>query len=90
MESDLLFEPRKEVLAELPDGNIEMTEFESGFLCGLIRARRPKNIVEVGVAAGGTTAILIKLIDMLDLNEQTRLWSVDLCEAYYRDHSKRS
>ena len=90
MESDLLLEPRKEVMAELPDGDIEMTEFESGFLCDLIRSRRPKNIVEVGVAAGGTTAILIKLIDMLDLNEQTRLWSVDLCEAYYRDHSKRS
>ncbi len=90
MESELFLEPRKEVVAVWPGADIEMTEFESGFLCGLIRSRRPKNIVEVGVAAGGTTAILVKLIDMLDLNGQTRLWSVDLNEGYYKDPSKRS
>ena len=90
MESELLFDPRREALAELPDGDVEMTEFESAFLCGLIRSRRPKNIVEVGVAAGGTTAILVKTIDMLGLHDQTRLWSVDLNEAYYKDHGKRT
>ena len=67
------------------DRKIEMTHFESGFLCGLLKRERPKKILEVGVAAGGTSAVLLKSISMLNLN--TKLYSVDLCHKYYANPS---
>lgn len=86
---DLYSAPRKSLISELSlTEKTEMSDFESAFLCGLIKMRRPKKILEVGVAGGGTTAILAKTIDMLDMNTDTKLWSVDLSEAYYRDPSK--
>lgn len=35
----------------------EMNEDQRGFLCGLLRDYNPQKILEVGVAAGGTTTI---------------------------------
>lgn len=67
------------------DRKIEMTHFESGFLCGLLKRERPKKILEVGVAAGGTSAVLLKSIAMLDLD--AKLYSVDLCHKYYANSS---
>ena len=67
------------------DRKIEMTHFESGFLCGLLKRERPKKILEVGVAAGGTSAVLLKSISMLNLN--AKLYSVDLCHKYYANPS---
>lgn len=40
---------------------IEMSPFDSGFLCGLMKKYRPKRILEVGVSAGGTTSIILRL-----------------------------
>lgn len=52
-------------------GKAEMTEEGLAFLCGLIRVNRPHKIVEIGVAAGGTTAVIMNCIAMLGL--QTRI-----------------
>ena len=41
-----------------PEGEPEMTPFESAFLCGVLREFRPNKIVEVGIAGGGTSAII--------------------------------
>lgn len=90
LRDELYFEPRKAIRQLKLDDYIEMTEFESAFLCGLIRKFRPKNILEVGVAGGGTTAILEEVIDLLDMNDESKLWSVDISEGYYRDKSKKS
>lgn len=48
-------EPRKTILPklDLPVGEPEMSEFESAFLCGMLRSVHPKKILEVGVAGGG-------------------------------------
>ena len=43
----------------------EMTVSEMGFLCGLLRDKKPEKIVELGVAAGGTTAVMIKCIEKI-------------------------
>ena len=67
-------------------GKAEMTEEGLAFLCGLIRVNRPHKIVEIGVAAGGTTAVIMNCIAMLGL--QTRIYSVDLMERYYLDPTK--
>jgi predicted O-methyltransferase YrrM len=66
-----------------PENEPEMTEFELFFLCGLIRDRRPQKIIEVGVAAGGTTAVLLDCLTELGMNETTELYSVDVNELFY-------
>lgn len=64
----------------------EMTSFEQAFLCGILREKRPKKIVEIGVAAGGTTAVMLEAIKLLDL--ETEIYSVDLAEQWYRTGKK--
>lgn len=61
----------------------EMTRWESGFLCGLLKKFRPKKILEVGVSGGGTSVIIRKALEMLGLDE-TAHFSGDLAEKYYR------
>ena len=65
---------------------IEMSPFESSFLCGLLREKRPAKIVEVGVSAGGTSALMLKAAAMLDLD--CTLHSIDVFHQYVRDESK--
>lgn len=55
-----------------------MSPSQVSFLCGLMNATRPKKILEVGVAQGGTTAIVLQLLE--DRNEPYELHSVDLGE----------
>lgn len=51
---ELFEEPRKEILSKL---NIlekpEMSDFDSAFLCGMLKKFRPTKIMEVGIAGGG-------------------------------------
>ena len=64
----------------------EMTDSELAFLCGLIRDHQPKKIVEVGVAAGGTTAVILSCVHELHLG--CEIYSVDISEQYHRDLKK--
>ena len=66
----------------------EMTVSEMGFLCGLIRDKKPGKIVELGVAAGGTTAVIIKCIEKLGITP--KMYSVDLFESYYRGNGQQT
>lgn len=63
------------------DRQIEMTPFESAFLCGLLRHKKPQKILEVGVAAGGTTAVL--LTALAEMQSGACLYSVDISERLY-------
>ena len=80
--------PRKEVFSTPPLANIEMSEFESAFLCGLLRKFKPKKIVECGVAAGGTTAIILKCLE--NIGQEYSMKSIDISEVYYRDKSVKA
>lgn len=86
----LWHEPRKRALSQIDPykNEPEMTDFESGFLCGLIREKRPEKIVEVGVAAGGTTAIVLECLDMLGLSSE--FYSVDISSNFYKDTRKET
>lgn len=85
---DLFFEPI-EILGRVNDVyTAEMTKGQLAFLCGLIKTYRPQKIVEIGVAAGGTTAVVLNCLSMLDLNAQ--MFSIDLSRDYYRDKSKKT
>lgn len=61
----------------------EMTLFQQSFICGLIKENRPKKIVEVGVSAGGTTALVLSCLEILDI--EAEMYSVDLSKKWYRD-----
>lgn len=89
---ELFFDPRKLITEaiQFPEGEPEMSEFESAFLCGLIKEKKPKKIVEVGIAAGGTTSIILQCLKSLGINESTELHSVDISELFYRGNGEKS
>lgn len=84
---DCYYEPLK-IMDEFSDKKSEMKDSELGFLCGLIKKCKPQKIVEVGIAAGGTTAVILNCIEKLELN--CEMYSVDLSKKYYRDERKET
>lgn len=82
---ELFYEPERKCRKKTNNGNTmysEMTLFQQAFLCGLIREKKPKKIVEIGVAAGGTTSVILEAIELLNL--ETKVYSVDISEKWYR------
>lgn len=89
------YEPRQKILPKLPQyvspqgyREPEMSEFESAFLCGMLKTCRPKKILEVGVAGGGTTAIILQALE--DIGEPYEMHSIDAAATFYRDKTKPS
>ena len=72
------FAPRNKILSHLPayPSEPEMSEFESAFLCGALKTFRPKKILEIGVASGGTTAIILQTLE--DIGAPYEMHSIDL------------
>ena len=64
-----------------------MSRNERYFLNGIIRALKPRKILEVGVANGGGTAIILNAISDI---EGAKLYSVDYTEKSYRYPNKPS
>lgn len=82
---NLFYEPEKicnKIISEENKNYSEMTVFQQAFLCGMIKENKPKKILEIGVAAGGTTAVMLSCLKMLDFNSE--MYSVDICEKWYR------
>lgn len=84
---ELYYEPT-EILGKLASNKSEMSERELSFLCGLIKKYRPHKIVEIGVAAGGTTSVVLNCISILGLDSET--YSLDLSDQYYRDKERNT
>lgn len=61
----------------------EMSEIEVAYLCGLVKKFNPTNIIEVGVAAGATTTMILSTIEKYKL--KSHLTSIDLNKYYYRN-----
>lgn len=82
---ELMWEPRKEALGKITRvaNEPKMSEFESAFVCGIIKEIRPRKILEVGVAAGGTTSIILQCLADLNMGD-CEFYSADLNEKYYR------
>jgi len=81
------YEPR-EILAKMSEPYVEMSPFDHGFICGLIKESNPEKLVEIGVAGGGTTAVIMKCLNTL--KRETRVFSVDVCEMCYRREDKQT
>jgi hypothetical protein len=58
---------------------------ERAFITGLILYYKPIKILELGVAAGSGSAVILNAIKGI---ENAHLHSVDFCERYYRDKTK--
>ena len=82
---ELWYEPSQK-LYEKQEFVCEMNSLDHGFLCGMIKKVKPKKIVEIGVAEGGTTAVIMETLVMLGL--ESEVWSVDLSEKLYYDDTK--
>ncbi len=86
------FEPRKKFFSKLATPPLyrepEMNEFESAFLCGLIKKFCPKKIIEIGVAGGATTAIILECLE--SIGQKYEMISVDIAQNFYRDTTKKT
>ena len=80
---ELDFEPRKQILPKILTfpSEPEMTEWESAYLCGLIKSVRPKKLLEIGVAGGGTTAIILQCME--NLYRDYEMHSIDVNTQFY-------
>lgn len=85
---ELFREPSKIVEKLSGSYKSEMTEWQLGFLCGLIKEYQPKKILEIGVAAGGTTAVILNCISALHMNSE--MHSIDLSEQCYHETNRQS
>ena len=84
---ELWKEPR-EILNYTREKYCEMTVGEHGFLCGLLKEKKPEKVVEVGIAGGGTTAVVMKCLETV--NPNAKMYSVDLNKECYRKKEKMS
>ena len=81
LDYDIRFKALK--FCSIYEGEPEMTEFESAYLCGLINEIKPKKVVEIGVAAGGTTAIVLEALESNAI--QSQLISIDISNEFYKN-----
>lgn len=75
-----------EILKKTSEQYCEMTEAEHGFLCGMIRSFVPQKTVEIGVAGGGTTAVIMQCLN--EVNPDAKMYSGDINQECYRRKGK--
>lgn len=81
-ESEVLYPIQKDL-----ENFIEITNEEQKFLNGFIRKIKPKKIVEIGVAYGGTASLILNAIkDIID----AKLYSIDINKMCYKLPSKKT
>ena len=62
---------------------MELAGCNAAFLAGLIKRYCPKTLLEVGVSAGGSSALLLHVLDKLGMDSE--VVSVDLSERWNKD-----
>ncbi|OIO01981.1 MAG: hypothetical protein AUJ49_06890 [Desulfovibrionaceae bacterium CG1_02_65_16] len=66
----------------------QMTRADIAFLLGVLDMAKPKKILEIGVAAGGSASVILDA--MSKKGAPFTMHSVDLSERHYQDLSKRT
>ncbi|MBQ8651144.1 MAG: class I SAM-dependent methyltransferase [Alphaproteobacteria bacterium] len=72
-------------VADKIKGNVELSVLEQRFLNGLIRKYKPKKILEIGVAKGGSAAIILNAIKD---DPKAHLYSIDKTKECYSRSKK--
>lgn len=83
-----MFNEPGNILSKVDEPFVEMSATDHGFLCGLIKEKNPKKIVEVGVAGGGTTAVVMNCLSVL--NSSAKMFSVDISEQCYKKEDRKT
>lgn len=83
-----LYDEPHTIIERMEERYCEMTPSEQGFLCGLIRQFSPEKIVEIGVAGGGTTAVIMNCLNLL--KNDAKMYSIDINKECYRRKGKVS
>ena len=86
-EITLDYKTREKIIPRLPyvPGEPQMSIHDTAFLCGLLREVRPRKILEVGIAGGGTTAIILQCME--DMHQKYEMHSVDIYEKLYTNNA---
>ena len=87
---DKSFSFENEILRDIEEKIIdvsEMTHSERVFFNNIIRKTKPKKILELGIAAGASSAIILNAIKD---DDDAHLYSIDYSERYCRDSTKKS
>ena len=79
---------REDIKRLIVDGSAEMNEFQHAFVAGLFKKYKPRKILEIGIAAGGTTCFLHEC--KKKYGYKLEIFSVDKFENYYRVPSKKT
>lgn len=83
---DAYFEPI-DIFQKIGERKSELSDQDLGFICGLIKEKRPEKIVELGVSAGGTSCVIMNCLEKLGID--SKVFSVDVSYTYHYDTSKR-
>jgi len=62
---------------------VEMSKNDTQFVLHLLKQKEPLKILEIGVAAGGTSYYILN-----NMSDNARLFSVDISQTYYRNPDK--
>lgn len=76
----------KDLHADISE-HIEMQEYQYYFLNSLVRRKKPKKLLELGVSQGGSSAILLNAIKDFD---DSFLYSIDYNTNHYRLKDKKT
>lgn len=79
---------REDIKKLIVQGSAEMNAFQHAFVAGLIKKYKPLKLVEIGIAAGGTTCFLYECVKRNGY--RANIFSVDKFEKYYRVPTKRT
>ena len=77
-----------EIMDKMEIPYVEMSQEEHGFICGLIRDHRPKKVLEVGVAGGGTTAVIMNCLNEFCPNAS--MYSIDINKECYKREGRQT
>lgn len=79
---------RDDIKEFIVQGSAEMNPFQHAFIAGLIKKYKPQKMVEIGIAAGGTTCFLHECAKRYQYCP--KIFSVDKFETYYRVPTKKT
>ena len=84
-EIEMDYAPSKKIRSLLPKDIplVYMSEGQSAFLCGLLKRKQPKKVVEVGIFAGGTSSIIMECLE--EMGNPYEFHAVDLSEQHAFD-----
>lgn len=75
-----------EALEKETKEEVGMLQEEISFLCGLIKEKKPRKLVEVGIASGGTSCAILECLERNAV--EAEMYSIDASETSCYDNSK--